>query len=169
MTDEFENRLADYVRRELMAEEEARMTEYLRLNPHKQKIAGDFGELLGLTKQIAMDDPPDGLIAEGRQSVLSELRAIERRAADRGQLRLLTLQLQGCSGHGELCLEAELHSDLPGIDHLAFGARGKSLELGSRGKLPEEIGQVPFLKLQIQGSWGHGEDCVPGGAGSPRF
>ncbi len=163
MTDEFENELADYLRGELTAEEEARMEAHLRRDREKQSLADDFRGLLALARQIAQDEPPEELMAQARQSVLQAI------AHPAGQhLRLMMLQFQGSWGHGEICLLPRIHSE--GGARLSAHRAGLLEPREDLQEPQEQIRQVPLLKLQIQGSWGHGEACLPDAAGHhPHF
>jgi anti-sigma factor RsiW len=162
MDDELENRLADYIRGELPPEEGARMTQQIALNPELNQTADELRRLLALAEQIAQDEPPEELVAEARESLLRELAAREKRHGH--HLRLMILQFQGSWGHGEMCLAPEIH-DRPGagVSGCALFTRSSPREVAREG-----AGQVPLLKLQIQGSWGHGEGCLPDSGGRPR-
>jgi anti-sigma factor RsiW len=162
MNDELENRLVDYIRGELLPEEDARMTQQIALNPELRQTADDLRRLLALAEQIAQDEPPDDLVADARESVLGELTAREKRQGR--HLRLMMLQFQGSWGHGEMCLAPEIR-DRPGVGTLGGALLTRS---SSREEAREGAGQIPLLKLQIQGSCGHGEGCLRHSSGGPR-
>ena len=135
------------------------MVDRLALDSELQQTADDFRKIIALSEQIAQDDPPEGLAAEARESLLRKLESSDRRQGR--HLRLMMLQFQGSWGHGEMCLATEIRdlSDA-GVSGGALFTKTDSLQ----GR-HETIGQVPLLKLQIQGSWGHGEGCLPEPAG----
>ena len=152
MTDRIENQLADYLRGELGPEERALVDEWLKLDPAARQMADDFRALLALAGQILQDDPPEELLIEARQAVL---RSVEEQPSR--LLRLMALQFQGSWGHGEICLRPE------GSAEICSGSprRGALARTGAIPERRDSIGQVPLLKLQVQGSWGHGEGCLP--------
>jgi hypothetical protein len=162
MDDELEHRLADYIRGELPPREGARLTQQIALNPNLRQTADGLRRLLALAEQIAQDEPPEDLVADARESVLRELAAREKRQGR--HLRLMMLQFQGSWGHGEMCLAPEIH-DRPGA-----GVSGGALFTRSspREEVRESAGHIPLLKLQIQGSCGHGEGCLRHSSGRPR-
>ncbi|MSR83926.1 MAG: hypothetical protein EXS58_13550 [Candidatus Latescibacteria bacterium] len=77
----FENRLSDYVRRELPAQEQREVEVYLEAHPEELESVQDLEEMLGLTRQLSADQPPEGLLAEARGELLSQLKAQEQTAA----------------------------------------------------------------------------------------
>jgi hypothetical protein len=163
MAGELENQLADFIRGELSPDEDSQMREHLAQRPELRQTADDLRKVLALSKEIAQDEPLDILVAEARESLLRELASIERRQGR--HLRLMMLQFQGSWGHGEICVGAKLPASF-GSAKRSSGSPGHSECIGE----PQEgIGQVPLLKLQIQGSWGHGEGCLPASAGASQI
>jgi hypothetical protein len=162
MTDQLESRLADYLRGELSPDEAEQVEEHVARRPELRQTVDDFRKLLALVELIARDEPPEELVAEASESVLRELAAREKRQGR--HLRLMMLQFQGSWGHGEMCLAPEIR-DRPDV-----GTSGGALltRSSSREEAREGAGQIPLLKLQIQGSCGHGEGCLRHSSGGPR-
>lgn len=162
MTDELESLLADYLRGEVSPGDGSQVEEYLARRPELRQTVDDFRKLLALVEQIARDEPPEELVAEASESVLRELAAREKRQGR--HLRLMMLQFQGSWGHGEMCLAPEIR-DRPDV-----GTSGGALltRSSSREEAREGARQIPLLKLQIQGSCGHGEGCLRHSSGGPR-
>ncbi|MCC7262861.1 MAG: hypothetical protein IT369_10100 [Candidatus Latescibacteria bacterium] len=77
----FENRLSDYVRGELPAQEKREVEAYLEAHPEVLETVKDVEELLGLTRQLNADRPPPSLMAEARAELFKQLEAQEQSAA----------------------------------------------------------------------------------------
>lgn len=77
----FENRLSDYVRRELPAQEQREVEVFLAAHPEALEEVKELEQLLGLARQLGADQPPEGLLAEARAELLNQIETQEQSAA----------------------------------------------------------------------------------------
>jgi anti-sigma factor RsiW len=75
---EFENRLSDYLRGELPADQRGEMEAYIDHHPEHLESLESFQALLPLAAQVGQDQPPAGLLEQARAGVLIRLESVTK-------------------------------------------------------------------------------------------